>query len=287
MVIFVITSALLFASFFLLALFWAGPVLRWMGRRTRRDARKFAGWADELYVEWPPAYAIRVSLAVNVGLLVLAAATLLLTGSVLFAAAAVVVCYWMPKVVFDTLRGRQLMKLEEQLPDAVNVMVATVRAGGPLAHAVAAVAAKAKHPIRREFEIISNEHERTGLTLEEALDRARRRLKIESFNMICSALIINSTQGGDVLRVLEKMSGSIRELTRLKKKIVTETTEVRAQKNIIILMTPLFTILICLFDPVIPDILFYTVPGNVIVVIVLFVQIIAVMWIRNIVKTAI
>jgi tight adherence protein B len=287
MTLLIITSLLLFASFFLLALFWAGPILGWMRGRTMRDAKKFAGWADELYVAWTPEYAMKVSLVVNVGLLALAVATLLLTGRILFALAVVVICYWLPKLAFDILKGRHLLKLEEQLPDAVNVMVATVRAGAPLGKAVAAVVERTKFPIRREFEIISNEHERGGLTLEDALDRSRRRVKVESFNMICSALIINSAQGGDVLRVLEKMSTSIRELTRLRKKIITETTEVRAQEKIIIFMTPLFGILICLFDPVIPNILFNTIPGNVILVIVLFAQIIAVMWIRHIVKTAI
>jgi tight adherence protein B len=281
-------SSLLFAlSLFLLAYFWAGPVGLWFDRHTRRNARKFAAWADELYVEWTPAYAFRVSLAVNIGLIVLALVVLLLTGRILFAITAVALGYWLPKVVFETLRNRQLEKIEEQLPDAVNVMVATVRAGGPLPLALKAVTAKTSDPIKREFEIIVNEHSRGGLTLEDALDRSRRRVKLESFNMICSALIINSAEGGDVLGVLEKMSASIRELTRLKKKILTETTEVRAQEKIIVIMTPLFLILICLFDPVIPDILFNTIPGNVILVIVLFAQILAIMWIRRIVRAAI
>lgn len=282
-----VASAFIFAGFFILIYWCAAPLSAWFKNHTRRDAQRFTRWADELYMEWSPAFIMKLSLGVNVGIIILALATFFITGSVLFTFFIGGILYWAPKVIYQTIRDKRLKKIEEQLPDAVNVMVATVRAGSPLPHAVKAVADKTSDPIRREFEVIITEHFKGGLMLEDALDRARKRLRTESFSMICSALIINSAQGGDVLHVLEKMSTSIRELTRLKKKILTETTEIRAQEKIIIFMTPLFFILICSFDPVIPDILFNTIAGQLILVIVVIIQIAAILWIQRIVKTAI
>lgn len=280
-------SALVFAAIVVIVLFWSDPIIALFRRRTVHDARKFASWADDLYMEWSPGFAMRVALVVNTVLLVIAIGVFWLTGSVLLAALAVVSCYWIPKAIYNIQKSKRLERIEEQLPEAVNVMVSIVRAGSPLQHAIRGVIDKVSDPLRVEFVIISNEHEKGGLTLEEALDRSRRRVKVESFNMICSALIINSAQGGDVLRILEKMSDSIRELTRLKKKILTETTELRAQQKIIIFMTPIFAILICLFDPAIPEILFNTFGGNLILFIVLIAQVLSILWIRRIVRTAI
>lgn len=280
-------TALLSIGAFLLVMAGHRPIGAWLKKRTESDAKKFSRWSDELSWEWSPAFALRMSLALNLGLWAMGVIVFVVSGSVVFAGVIIILGYWLPGIVFEMLRNRRLLKIEEQLPDAIDLVVATVRSGAPLDHGLKAVAQKTKMPIKREFQVIVNEHEKGGLPLEEALGRARDRLRIEGFVMICSALIINSVQGGDVLSVLEKMSHSTRELNRLKKKIMTETTEVRAQEKIIIFMTPVFAIVICLFDPVIPDILFNTIAGNVILAIVLFVQILSILWIRRIVKAAI
>jgi Flp pilus assembly protein TadB len=119
------------------------------------------------------------------------------------------------------------------------------------------------------------------------LERAKARVPVESFRMLCRALIINSNRGGDVLHILERMSDSIRELQKLKKKLKTETAEVRAQEKIILIITPAFGLLICAFDADIPRLLFGTVPGNVLLVIVASLQTLAVWWVRRIVKATV
>jgi Flp pilus assembly protein TadB len=86
---------------------------------------------------------------------------------------------------------------------------------------------------------------------------------------------------------LERVSESIRELSRLQKKIVTETAEVRSQEKVILFMTPIFGFLVCLFDPSIPDILFNSFVGNMMLVMVVGMQVFAVVWIRRIVNSTI
>jgi Flp pilus assembly protein TadB len=83
------------------------------------------------------------------------------------------------------------------------------------------------------------------------------------------------------------MSDSIRELQKLKKKLKTETAEVRMQEKIILFITPAFGLLICLFDADIPRLLFGTIPGNVLLVIVGSLQALAVWWVRRIVRATI
>jgi tight adherence protein B len=142
-------------------------------------------------------------------------------------------------------------------------------------------------PIEEEFRLMSREYQEGGMSLEGVLERAKARVPVESFRMVCSALIINSHRGGDVLHILERMSESIRELQKLKKKLKTETAEVRAQEKIILVITPAFGLLICAFDADIPRLLFGTIPGNVLLVIVASLQTLAVFWVRRIVKATV
>jgi tight adherence protein B len=204
-----------------------------------------------------------------------------------FAAFAAFLVYKAPLWFLQEQKIARMQRFEEQLPEAVNVMVASVRAGNSLITAIQEVADKIPGPVAREFKTIVREHLSAGIGLEEALSRARDRLPVESFAMISSALIINSSQGGDLLKILERMASAIRELDRLRKKIITETTEVRSQEKVILVMTPAFGILVCFFDPGIPDILFHSFSGNFLVVVVAAIQMGCVAWIRRIVRTSV
>jgi Flp pilus assembly protein TadB len=105
--------------------------------------------------------------------------------------------------------------------------------------------------------------------------------------MTATAMITSLSGGGDILLVLERIADSTRELSRLRQKIRTETSAVRAQEKVILLMTPVFCLLVCLFDAEFPQILFHTIAGNLILVAVAGLQAVSVMWIRKIIRAAI
>jgi tight adherence protein B len=138
-----------------------------------------------------------------------------------------------PVIVYRLAREKRIEQFDEALPDAIEVMVSAARAGRSLQQALEEVSVKMAGPVGQEFGVIAREYFQGGLGLEDTLKRARERIGIESFTMTSSALIINLSQGGDLLSILERVSESLCELLRLKKKIATETAEVRAQEKII------------------------------------------------------
>src|SRR5262249_27153101 len=145
-----------------------------------------------------------------------------------------------PVALYRYARTKHMDRFDDQLPDAVDSMVASARAGCSLQQAIQDVAERLPGPVGQEVGVIANEYLHGGAGLEEAISRARDRIKVESFTMVSSALIISLSHGGDLLDILERVSEALRELLRLKKKLHTETTEVRAQEKINMLMTPLF-----------------------------------------------
>ncbi len=286
-VLIALASLLVFTSVFLIVR--AGyPVLRRLfDARASRDMARFEAWSNELFLRWSPQKVRQAAYAANLAMIFVGLFVLAVTGRTVFAIASAAAVFFVPTLLYRRYRQKRLERLETQLPDALNIMVSSARSGRSLPQAMAAVGEKMSGPVEEEFSLMAREYRDGGMSLEGVLERAKARVNVESFRMICSALIINSTRGGDVLNILERMSDSIRELQKLKKKLRTETAEVRAQEKIILVITPAFGLLMCAFDADIPRLLFGTIPGNVLLVIVAVLQITAIWWVRQIVRATV
>jgi tight adherence protein B len=282
-----ITSTLFAVSIALKALFGSRFIWGRFANRAARDAEKFERWSVDLFLGWDSKKSLRIAYAANAGMIVAPLLTLMLSGSPIFAVGVAVAVYALPGILLRRARHKRLARIDRQLPDAINVMVSSTRAGRSLSQSIDEVASKVSGPIGQEFGIIANEIRQGGISVENALARAKARIQVESFLMVSTALIINCSKGGDVLHILERLSDAIRELCRLKEKIYTETSEVRAQGKIILLMTPLFGVVVCMFDPEIRPILFDSLAGNIILLVVGGLQTISVVWIRRIIRTTI
>jgi len=282
-----ITSTLFAVSIAMMALFGSRSIWGGFANRAALDAEKFERWSVDLFLGWDSKKSLQIAYAANASMIVAPLLTLTLSGSLIFAGGVAVAVYALPGILLRRARNKRLARIDRQLPDAINVMVSSTRAGRSLSQSIDEVAAKVSGPIGQEFGIIANEIRQGGISVENALARAKARIPVESFLMVSTALIINSSKGGDVLHILERLSDAIRELCRLKEKIYTETSEVRAQGKIILLMTPLFGVVVCMFDPEIRPILFDSLAGNIILVVVAGMQAISVVWIRRIIRTTI
>ena len=282
-----ITSTMFAISIALTALFGSRSVWGRVARRAALDSERFERWSGDLFLGWDSKKSLRIAYLANASLIVAPLLILTLSGSLILAGGVAVAVYALPGILLRMARQKRLARIERQLPDAINVMVSTARAGRSLSQAIDEVAAKVSGPVGQEFGCIANEIRQGGVSVENALARAKGRIPVEGFLMLSTALIINCSKGGDVLHILERLSDATRELCRLKEKIYTETSEVRAQGKIILLMTPLFGVVVCMFDPEIRPILFNSLAGNLILFVVGGLQAISVVWIRRIIRTTI
>jgi tight adherence protein B len=282
-----ITSTLVAVSIALMVLFGCRSIWGRFAGRAARDAAKFERWSVDLFLGWDSKKSLQIAYAANAGMIVVPLLIWMLSGSLIFVGGTAVAVYLLPGILLRRARHKRLERIDRQLPDAINVMVSSTRAGRSLSQSIDEVAAKISGPIGQEFGIIANEIRQGGISVENALARAKAKIPVESFLMVSTALIINCSKGGDVLHILERLSDAIRELCRLKEKIYTETSEVRAQGKIILFMTPLFGVVVCMFDPEIRPILFDSLAGNIILVVVVGLQAISVVWIRRIIRTTI
>jgi tight adherence protein B len=285
--ILLLATLLVFVSVVLLIRAGYPVLLRLFEARARKDIAKFEAWSNELFLKWSPQKLRQLAYATNLAIIFIGLFVLVISGRVVFAIAASAAVFFAPTFLYSRYKHKRLEKLEAQLPDALNIMVSSARSGRSLPQALASVGEKMSGPVEEEFSLMAREYHEGGMSLDGVLARAKDRVNVEAFRMVCSALIINSKRGGDVLHILERMAESIRELQKLKKKLKTETAEVRAQEKIVLIITPAFGLLICAFDADIPRLLFGTVPGNILLMIVLVLQVTAVWWVRRIVRATI
>src|SRR4051794_28698347 len=141
-------------------------------------------------------------------------------------AAGAVPCMAPPFLKLRHDRNRRFGKIEEQLPDAVDVIRRALRAGHPFSAALKLVAEDLEQPIAREFELTfgdlnyGNDVRRAMLGL---LDR------VPSVTMMSfvTAVLLQRETGGNLAEILEQISKVVRGRFKFFRKVRTLSAEGR------------------------------------------------------------
>jgi len=123
-------------------------------------------------------------------------------------------------------RAKRLSKLEQQLPEALAMMVSALRVGHSLIASVGAVAQESAEPLSGEMRKCFDE-QNYGLDLRTALVNLTERAPIQDFRIFVAAVLIQKESGGNLAEVLEKVAQTIRERFRLKKQVSVRTAQGR------------------------------------------------------------
>ena len=124
-------------------------------------------------------------------------------------------------------KAKKRMKLlEEQLPDAVELMVRSLRVGHPLASAIQAVAREIPDPMGTEFGIIADEAA-YGRNIAEAISEMAERLDIQDLRFLAVSVSIQQSSGGNLAEVLDGLSKVIRSRFKLMRRVSAITAEPR------------------------------------------------------------
>jgi tight adherence protein B len=132
----------------------------------------------------------------------------------------------LPFLYVKMKRGRRLSKLEQQLPEALGMMVSALRVGHSLIASLGAVAQETADPIGGEMRKCFDE-QNYGIDLRTALENLTERAPIQDFRIFVAAVLIQKESGGNLAEVLEKVAQTTRERFRLKKQVSVHTAQGR------------------------------------------------------------
>lgn len=124
------------------------------------------------------------------------------------------------------MRGKRRSRLEGQLPDAIDTLVRSLKAGQPVSAAIRLVARELPDPIGTEFRILSDELT-YGLDLETAMNNMGARVGQEDLALVVIATGIQASTGGNLGEILNSMSKVVRERLRLRLKVKAMSAEGR------------------------------------------------------------
>ena len=138
----------------------------------------------------------------------------------------------LPLLVLRRARNKRIQKFAAQLPNALDMIVRSLRAGHPTSVAIGLVAREMPDPLGTEFGIVSDEIT-FGLSLEQAVRKLSQRVGFEGLHLLTISLSIQAKTGGNLTEMLSNLSSSLRERQKLRLKIKALSAEGRASAWII------------------------------------------------------
>lgn len=138
--------------------------------------------------------------------------------------------------------------IEEQLPDAVELMVRSLRIGHPFSSAIQIVARETSDPLATEFGIIADEAA-YGRDIGEALKDLAERLDIQDIRFLAVAVTIQLQSGGNLAEILSGLAKVIRDRFRLFRRVRAITAEAKWSGNFLSGFPVFALIAINLLDP--------------------------------------
>jgi tight adherence protein B len=116
--------------------------------------------------------------------------------------------------------------IEEQLPDAVELMVRSLRVGHPFSSAVAIVSKEVPDPLGTEMGMISDEAA-YGRDMGETLKAMAERMDMQDLRFLAVAVTIQQTSGGNLAEILDGLSKVIRARFKLFRRVKAITAEAK------------------------------------------------------------
>ncbi|MGZ2258605.1 type II secretion system F family protein [Roseobacter sp. A03A-229] len=122
--------------------------------------------------------------------------------------------------------NKRLSMIEEQLPDAVELMVRSLRVGHPFSSAIQIVAKEVQDPLASEFGMIADESA-YGRDVGDALKEMAERLEMQDLRFLAVAVTIQQTSGGNLAEILAGLAKVIRARFRLFRRVKAITAEAK------------------------------------------------------------
>ncbi len=133
--------------------------------------------------------------------------------------------------------NKRRKKFIAQLPDMLQLLSGTLRAGYSIAQGMEAVSNEVEDPMGRELRRVMVES-RLGRPLEEALEAAAERTQSEDFGWAVMAIRIQREVGGNLAELLLTVAETMTQRERLRRDVAALTAEGRMSAYILGFLPP-------------------------------------------------
>jgi len=220
----------------------------------------------------------------GIGFVVGAVLGLLSNMGVLLSLALAPLCAALPFMYAMFMRDRRNNKLSEQLPDALDMMARSLKAGHALSSSFKLVAAEMPAPINTEF-ARAFEEQNLGMPFERAVEQMTKRApNNRDLKIFAVSVIVQKETGGNLVEIIEKIAETIRARYRFYGKLRTLTAEGRMSSYILAALPILTAIFIAFTNPEYSRLLVTDRIGHAAVAYAVVTWLVGLLWMRSMMK---
>lgn len=134
-------------------------------------------------------------------------------------------------------RRRRLAKFGRQMPEALELLGRSLRAGHSLAAGFGLVASEMEEPLSSEFGR-AFEEQNFGIPLDEAIEDMAARVPNMDLRFFATAVVLQRQTGGDLAEILDKIGYLVRERLQILGQIQALTGEGRMSGTVLLALPP-------------------------------------------------
>ncbi len=210
----------------------------------RGFAQNFGTKLAQANMKWTVGEFIALSLAAAAGL---AAVAWVLQRPILIPIGFVIGIV-IPNIYVGMRKNSRLKSFNDQLGDALNLMVNSLRAGYSTMQAMEVISNEMPVPISEEFGRVVLELQ-LGISFDTGMVNLLRRVPSADMDLVVTAMNVQREVGGNLAEVLDSISFTIRERVRIKGEIKVMTSQGRITGYLITALPFILTVLIYLINP--------------------------------------
>lgn len=187
----------------------------------------------------------------------------------------------MPGFMYRSMRKKRFKRFEEQLPDGLLMLTGAMRSGASLNIALEGLVKEQPAPLSQEFELFMRE-QRIGTDFDKSLTNMEKRVPIQDFAMVTSALRINREIGGNLAEILESLAETLRRKQQMEGKIESLTAQGKLQGIVMTGLPVLLGVLLYFMEPENMEKLWTTTVGYIVLGIIIIMEFMGYVMIRKI-----
>ena len=203
-------------------------------------------------------------------------------GSLFGGMIALIVFGLTPIAVLEFLGTRRKRRFTAQLPDMLQLLASTLRAGYSLLQGADAVAEQVDDPMGKELRRVLVEA-RLGRPLEDALEDSARRVHSKDYEWAVMAIKIQREVGGNLAELLQTVSETMIARERLRREIQTLTAEGRISAIVLGILPVAIGAVVYVLNPEYLDPLFHRGAGQAALIGAILVGIAGFVWMKKII----
>jgi tight adherence protein B len=132
----------------------------------------------------------------------------------------------LPFLALLWMRARRIQRFAAALPDAIDLLARSLRAGHSLSSALEIVGDQAVQPLAGEFQLVARQQQLGAMFRDTLIDLAER-VPSQDLHFLITAMLVQRENGGDLTHILDRTAKVISERLRIAGEVRTYSAQGR------------------------------------------------------------